>query len=180
MEPNTNEATAPKRLKTGGKKPLVMIGIIFGILVILAGAAYVGVCAYAKSLDTFYPCLLYTSWLLVFTKRDMAGGLRTAGAVFPAGEGPLAPPAAVVSLSSVTGEGLEDLGNAVAAQMCIRDREEYRVQPGTHRMGRKGPESPHILLCSPLDGSVVVGAGIRHIHELLFCQRGFRLAGRPP
>lgn len=38
---------------------------------------------------------------------------------------------------------------------------------------------PHILLCSPLDGSVV-GAGIRHIHELLFCQRGFRLAGRPP
>ncbi|MFR6042438.1 MAG: tRNA uridine-5-carboxymethylaminomethyl(34) synthesis GTPase MnmE, partial [Dysosmobacter welbionis] len=28
-------------------------------------------------------------WLLVFTKRDMAGGLRTAGAVFPAGEGPL-------------------------------------------------------------------------------------------
>ena len=55
MEPNTNEATAPKRLKTGGKKPLVIIGIIFGILVILAGAAYVGVCAYAKSLDTFYP-----------------------------------------------------------------------------------------------------------------------------
>ena len=54
-------------------------------------------------------------WPLVFTKRDMAGGLRTAGAVFPAGEGPLAPPAAVVSLSSVTGEGLEDLGNAVAA-----------------------------------------------------------------
>ena len=54
-------------------------------------------------------------WLLVFTKRDMAGGLRTAGAVFPAGEGPLAPPAAVVCLSSVTGEGLEDLGNAVAA-----------------------------------------------------------------
>ena len=54
-------------------------------------------------------------WLLVFTKQDMAGGLRTAGAVFPAGEGPLAPPAAVVSLSSVTGEGLEDLGNAVAA-----------------------------------------------------------------
>ena len=43
------------------------------------------------------------------------GGLRPAGAVFPAGEGPLAPPAAVVSLSSVTGEGLEDLGNAVAA-----------------------------------------------------------------
>ena len=45
MEPNTNEATAPKRLKTCGKKPLVMIGINFGILVILAGAAYVGVCA---------------------------------------------------------------------------------------------------------------------------------------
>ena len=51
MEPNTTEATAPKRLKTGGKKPLIIVGI----LVILAGAAYVGLCAYARSLDTFYP-----------------------------------------------------------------------------------------------------------------------------
>ena len=55
MEPNTNEATAPKRLKTGGRKPLIIIGIIVGILVILLGAAYVGVCAYAGSLDVFYP-----------------------------------------------------------------------------------------------------------------------------
>ena len=28
MEPNTNEATAPKRLKTGGKKPIIIIGVI--------------------------------------------------------------------------------------------------------------------------------------------------------
>ena len=55
MEPNTNEATAPKRLKKGGRKPLIIVGVIVGILVILAGAAYVGVCAYANSLDVFYP-----------------------------------------------------------------------------------------------------------------------------
>ena len=54
-------------------------------------------------------------WILVFTKRDLACGLRAAGTVRPAGEGPLTPPAAVVSLSSLTGEGLEDLGNAVSA-----------------------------------------------------------------
>ena len=51
MEPNTNEATAPKRLKTGGKKPLVIIGVIVAVL----AAAYVALCAYANSLDTFYP-----------------------------------------------------------------------------------------------------------------------------
>ena len=51
MEPNTNEATAPKRLKTGGKKPLIIIGVIVAVLL----AAYVGLCAYANSLDTFYP-----------------------------------------------------------------------------------------------------------------------------
>ena len=53
--------------------------------------------------------------LLVFTKRDMAGGCGRLGRSFPPERAPLAPPAAVVSLSSVTGEGLEDLGNAVAA-----------------------------------------------------------------
>ena len=51
MEPNTNEATAPKRLKTGGKKPLIIIGVIVAVLL----AAYVALCAYANSLDTFYP-----------------------------------------------------------------------------------------------------------------------------
>ena len=54
-------------------------------------------------------------WILVFTKRDLACGLRAAGTVRSAGEEPLTPPAAVVSLSSLTGEGLEDLGNAVSA-----------------------------------------------------------------
>lgn len=38
MEPNTNEATAPKRLKTGGKKPIIIIGVIVAVLL----AAYVG------------------------------------------------------------------------------------------------------------------------------------------
>ena len=51
MEPNTNEATAPKRLKTGGRKPLIIIGVIAAVLL----AAYVALCAYANSLDTFYP-----------------------------------------------------------------------------------------------------------------------------
>ena len=51
MEPNTNEATAPKRLKTGGRKPLIIIGVI----VVVLAAAYVALCAYANSLDTFYP-----------------------------------------------------------------------------------------------------------------------------
>ena len=51
MEPNTNEATAPKRLKTGSKKPLIIIGVIVAVLL----AAYVALCAYANSLDTFYP-----------------------------------------------------------------------------------------------------------------------------
>ena len=51
MEPNTNEATAPKRLKTGGKKPIIIIGVIVAVLL----AAHVGLCAYANSLDIFYP-----------------------------------------------------------------------------------------------------------------------------
>ena len=54
-------------------------------------------------------------WILVLSKRDLAGSPRAAGAVSPAGEPGLTPPASVVSLSSVTGEGLEDLGRAVAA-----------------------------------------------------------------
>ena len=91
-------------------------------------------------------------WLLVFTKRDMAGGLRTAGAVFPAGEGPLAPPAAVVSLSSVTGEGLEDLGNAVAALFpagdpgeagsLLTDRRQEDAGPWTQSAGLWRPWRP--------------------------------------
>lgn len=39
------------RLKKSGKKPLIVIGIILAVL----AAAYLGVCAYAGSLDVFYP-----------------------------------------------------------------------------------------------------------------------------
>ena len=56
MEQTTNEAVVQKnqggaRLKKGGKGPLVALGIVVGVLVL----AYVGLCAYAGSLDTFYP-----------------------------------------------------------------------------------------------------------------------------
>ena len=56
MEQTTNEAVVQKnqggaRLKKGGKGPLVVLGVIVGVLVL----AYVGLCAYAGSLDTFYP-----------------------------------------------------------------------------------------------------------------------------
>ena len=56
MEQTTNEAvvqnkTGGARLKKGGKGPLVVLGVIVGVLVL----AYVGLCAYAGSLDTFYP-----------------------------------------------------------------------------------------------------------------------------
>lgn len=56
MEQTTNEAVVQKnpggaRLKKGGKGPLVALGIAVGVLVL----AYVGLCAYAGSLDTFYP-----------------------------------------------------------------------------------------------------------------------------
>ena len=56
MEQTTNEAVVQKnpggaRLKKGGKRPLVVLGVIVGVLVL----AYVGLCAYAGSLDTFYP-----------------------------------------------------------------------------------------------------------------------------
>ena len=56
MEQTTNEAVVQKnqggaRLKKGGKGPLVALGIVVGVLVL----AYAGLCAYAGSLDTFYP-----------------------------------------------------------------------------------------------------------------------------
>ena len=56
MEQTTNEAVVQKnpggaRLKKGGKGPLLALGIVVGVLVL----AYVGLCAYAGSLDTFYP-----------------------------------------------------------------------------------------------------------------------------
>ena len=56
MEQTTNEAVVQKnpggaRLKKGGKGPLVALGVIVGVLVL----AYAGLCAYAGSLDTFYP-----------------------------------------------------------------------------------------------------------------------------
>ena len=57
MEQTTNEAvvqnkTGGARLKKGGGKlPLVVVGVIVGVLVL----AYAGLCAYAGSLDTFYP-----------------------------------------------------------------------------------------------------------------------------
>ena len=56
MEQTTNEAVVQKnqggaRLKKGGKGPLVVLGVIVGVLAL----AYAGLCAYAASLDTFYP-----------------------------------------------------------------------------------------------------------------------------
>ncbi len=56
MEQTTNEAVVQKkpggaRLKKGGNMPLIILGAIVGVLVL----AYVGLCAYAGSLDTFYP-----------------------------------------------------------------------------------------------------------------------------
>ena len=61
MEQTTNEASVqkkggarlqkPEAVKSGSKKPLAVLGIVVGVLVL----AYVGLCAYAGSLDTFYP-----------------------------------------------------------------------------------------------------------------------------
>ncbi len=51
MEQVTNEAMAPKRLKKGGKKPLIITGAVLAVLI----AAYIGLCAWANSLDTFFP-----------------------------------------------------------------------------------------------------------------------------
>lgn len=56
MEQTTKEAIAQrnggKRLSDGaGKKPLIIIGILVAVL----AAAYLGLCAYAASLDVFFP-----------------------------------------------------------------------------------------------------------------------------
>ncbi len=45
------KTAAPKRLKPGGSRPLVILGIAAAVLL----AAFLGLCAYAGSLDTFYP-----------------------------------------------------------------------------------------------------------------------------
>ena len=52
------------------------------------------------------------NWLLIFSKKDLADAPSAAGITDCQG---LTPPAAVLSLSAVTGEGLDALGNAVAA-----------------------------------------------------------------
>ena len=56
MEQQLNEAvekisTGGKRVKKNNQKPLVVLGAVAAVL----AAAYVGLCAYANSLDTFYP-----------------------------------------------------------------------------------------------------------------------------
>ncbi len=55
MEEMDNTAMVQKsggaRLKKGGKKPLIVIGIILAVLC----AAYLGLCAYTGSLEVFYP-----------------------------------------------------------------------------------------------------------------------------
>ena len=55
MEEMDNTAMVQKsggaRLKKGGKKPLIVIGIILAVLC----AAYLGLCAYVGSLEVFYP-----------------------------------------------------------------------------------------------------------------------------
>ena len=55
MEQTTKEAIVEtkggKRLKSGGKLPLVILGVILAVLL----AAYIGLCAYAASRDTFQP-----------------------------------------------------------------------------------------------------------------------------
>ena len=45
------QKTGGARLKKGGKKPLIVTGVVLAVLC----AAYVGLCAWAGSLDTFYP-----------------------------------------------------------------------------------------------------------------------------
>lgn len=72
MEQRTNEAVVQgaggARLKKGGKKPLVIIGIIAAVLL----AAYLGLCAYAGSRNTFFPN---------FAVHGIdVGGMDTAGA----------------------------------------------------------------------------------------------------
>ena len=56
MEQQINEAvekisTGGKRVKKGNKKPWIVIGVVVAVL----AATYVALCAYANSLNTFYP-----------------------------------------------------------------------------------------------------------------------------
>lgn len=51
MENAMVQKSGGARLKKGGKKPLIVIGIILAVL----AAAYLGVCAYAGSLEVFFP-----------------------------------------------------------------------------------------------------------------------------
>ena len=53
-------------------------------------------------------------WIFIFSKKDLCPGPACVTAMDSTGA-PMAPPASVVALSSVTGEGLSDLENAVAA-----------------------------------------------------------------
>ena len=53
-------------------------------------------------------------WILIFSKKDLCSGPVSVTAMDSAAP-PMAPPASVVALSSVTGEGLSDLESAVAA-----------------------------------------------------------------
>ena len=50
MEQTTKEAMGPKRLKKGGKKPLIITGIVLAAAI----AAYLGLCVWAGFLDTFF------------------------------------------------------------------------------------------------------------------------------
>lgn len=58
-------------------------------------------------------CRRDTPWILIFSKQDLAPTASLS--LSCAGGGPLTPPAAVVAVSAVTGEGLPDLEHAVAA-----------------------------------------------------------------
>lgn len=51
MENAMVQKSGGARLKKGGKKPLIVIGILLAVLC----AAYLGLCAYAGSLEVFYP-----------------------------------------------------------------------------------------------------------------------------
>ena len=51
MENAMVQKSGGARLKKGGKKPLIVIGILLAVL----ATAYLGVCAYAGSLEVFYP-----------------------------------------------------------------------------------------------------------------------------
>lgn len=81
MEQRTNEAAAQgaggARLKKGGRKPLVIAGIILAVLL----AAYLGLCAYAGSRDTFFPN--YTVHGIDVSGLDAAGAADALAAELP-------------------------------------------------------------------------------------------------